>query len=83
MPQAACVVIDVGTAVSDFIDGEGVFHGGVIAPGAQMQPDALHERTTDSRSSTSACRKASPSAATPRRRCSVASPTGFGDSPGG
>jgi len=44
--KQACVVIDVGTAVTvDFVDGEGVFHGGVIAPGAQMQLDALHERT--------------------------------------
>jgi hypothetical protein len=27
------------------VDGEGVFHGGAIAPGAQMQLDALHART--------------------------------------
>jgi len=32
--QGACVVIDVGTAITvDFVDGEGVFHGGAIAPG--------------------------------------------------
>ena len=27
------------------VDGEGVFHGGAIAPGAQMQLDAMHART--------------------------------------
>ena len=44
--KQACVVVDVGTAVTvDFVDGEGTFHGGAIAPGAQMQLDALHERT--------------------------------------
>lgn len=44
--QQACIVIDAGTAVTaDFIDGEGTFHGGAIAPGLQMMLDALHERT--------------------------------------
>ena len=44
--QQACVVIDAGTAITvDFIDGEGTFHGGAIAPGLQMMLDALHERT--------------------------------------
>ena len=44
--KQACVVIDAGTAVTiDFVDGEGVFHGGVIAPGAQMQLDAMHSGT--------------------------------------
>lgn len=44
--QQACVVIDAGTAVTvDFIDGEGTFHGGAIAPGLQMMLDALHEKT--------------------------------------
>lgn len=44
--KQACVIVDAGTAVTvDFIDGEGVFHGGVIAPGAQMMLDALHEKT--------------------------------------
>ena len=42
----ACVVISAGTAVTvDFVDGEGTFHGGAIAPGLQMMRDALHERT--------------------------------------
>lgn len=44
--RQACVVIDAGTAITiDFVDGEGTFHGGAIAPGAQMQLDALHEWT--------------------------------------
>jgi len=44
--RSACVVVDAGTAITvDFIDGEGVFHGGAIAPGAAMQLAALHERT--------------------------------------
>jgi type III pantothenate kinase len=42
----ACVVIDAGTAVTvDFVDGEGVFHGGAIAPGVRMMLRALHEQT--------------------------------------
>ena len=33
--RQACIVIDAGTCITvDFIDGEGVFHGGAIAPGA-------------------------------------------------
>lgn len=44
--KQACVVIDAGTAVTiDFIDGEGTFHGGAIAPGLSMQLKALHEHT--------------------------------------
>jgi type III pantothenate kinase len=43
----ACVVIDAGTAVTvDFVDGQGVFHGGAIAAGLAMMLDALHERTS-------------------------------------
>ena len=39
----ACVVVDAGTAITcDFVDGEGVFHGGAIMPGGQMMLDALH-----------------------------------------
>jgi len=42
----ACVVVDAGTAITvDFVDGEGVFQGGVIAPGLGMMLAALHERT--------------------------------------
>ncbi len=44
--KQACIVIDAGTAVTvDFVDGEGTFHGGAIAPGARMQLKALHEHT--------------------------------------
>lgn len=45
--RQACVVIDAGTAITvDFIDGEGTFQGGAIAPGLKMMLDALHERTS-------------------------------------
>jgi len=45
--KEACIVIDVGTCVTvDFVDGEGTFHGGGIAPGAQMQLDAMHSGTS-------------------------------------
>jgi type III pantothenate kinase len=44
--QQACVVIDAGTAVTvDFVDGEGTFQGGVIAPGLTMMLASLHEKT--------------------------------------
>jgi len=44
--RQACIVIDAGTCITvDFIDGEGVFHGGAIAPGVRMQLKALHEHT--------------------------------------
>ncbi|MBT8487055.1 MAG: type III pantothenate kinase [Phycisphaerales bacterium] len=44
--EQACIVIDAGTAVTvDFVDGEGTFHGGAIAPGARMQLRAMHEHT--------------------------------------
>lgn len=45
--EQACVVIDAGTAVTvDFIDGQGVFQGGVIAPGLSMMLAAMHEHTS-------------------------------------
>lgn len=44
--KQACVIIDAGTAITvDFVDGEGTFHGGAIAPGARMMFRALHEQT--------------------------------------
>lgn len=44
--EQACVVIDAGTAVTvDFVDGEGTFQGGVIAPGLNMMLSAMHEKT--------------------------------------
>lgn len=42
----ACVVIDCGTAVTvDFVDGQGTFCGGAIAPGVRMMLGALHAGT--------------------------------------
>ena len=44
--KQAVVVIDAGTAITlNFIDGEGTFHGGAIAPGASLQLKAMHEHT--------------------------------------
>jgi len=44
--KQACVIVDAGTAITvDFVDGEGTFHGGAIAPGARMMLRALHEQT--------------------------------------
>lgn len=40
----ATVVVDAGTAVTvDFVDGQGAFCGGAIAPGLNMMLDALHD----------------------------------------
>jgi len=45
--KQACVVVDAGTAVTvDFIDGDGTFHGGAIAPGAHMQLEALSQHAS-------------------------------------
>lgn len=42
----AVVVVDAGTAITvDFVDGEGVFHGGAIAPGVTTALKALHSAT--------------------------------------
>jgi type III pantothenate kinase len=44
--KQACIVVDAGTAVTvDFVDGQGVFQGGAIAPGLSMMLWALHNRT--------------------------------------
>ncbi|MFN0134205.1 MAG: type III pantothenate kinase [Phycisphaerales bacterium] len=44
--KQACIVIDAGTAITvDFVDGQGVFQGGVIAPGLAMMLQSLHEGT--------------------------------------
>ncbi|MCC6660398.1 MAG: type III pantothenate kinase [Phycisphaerales bacterium] len=64
--QQACVVIDAGTAITvDFVDGEGVYHGGAIAPGVRMMLRSLHEHTA-----------ALPDVEFPRRRGGDASPFG-------
>jgi len=45
--KQACVVVDMGTAITaDFVDGEGVFHGGAIMAGVSMMLEALHDGTT-------------------------------------
>jgi len=44
--QQACVVVDLGTAITvDCVSAEGVFLGGAILPGMRMQARALHEGT--------------------------------------
>lgn len=44
--ESAVAVIDAGTAITvDFVDGEGTFHGGAIAPGVSMMLTAMHEHT--------------------------------------
>lgn len=44
--EQAVVIVDAGTAVTvDFVDGAGVFQGGMIAPGLNMMLRALHEQT--------------------------------------
>ena len=44
--KQACIIVDAGTCVTvDFVDGEGTFHGGAIAPGAAMQLKAMHDGT--------------------------------------
>lgn len=46
MVKQACVVVDAGSAITvDFVDGQGTFHGGAIAPGARMMLRALHQQT--------------------------------------
>lgn len=44
--QGSCVVVDFGTAVTiDLVDDDGVFLGGAIMPGVNLQLKALHEHT--------------------------------------
>jgi type III pantothenate kinase len=45
--EDACAVASFGTAVTiDLVDEDGVFLGGVIAPGVEMGADALHDSTS-------------------------------------
>ena len=45
--QRDCIVVDLGTATTfDCITADGVFLGGVIAPGVQMQAESLFRRTS-------------------------------------
>ena len=42
----SCLVLDLGTCLTaDFINGEGVFRGGLISPGLRMRFRAMHEQT--------------------------------------
>ena len=42
----SCIVADCGTAVTlDYLDGDGLHHGGVILPGDELLRDALRRRT--------------------------------------
>ena len=44
--RQACVIVDAGTAITvDFVDGAGTFHGGAIAPGANLMLDSLARGT--------------------------------------
>jgi type III pantothenate kinase len=44
--KKACIVIDIGTAVTiDFVNSRGEFEGGAIMPGPAMSLDALRSRT--------------------------------------
>ncbi|MBP1677433.1 MAG: putative transcriptional acitvator, Baf family [Bacteroidetes bacterium] len=46
-PNADLLVIDAGTAITyDFVDRNGVYHGGNIAPGIEMRLKALHNYTS-------------------------------------
>jgi type III pantothenate kinase len=45
-PSENCLVIDCGTCIKyDFIDQNNIYHGGNIAPGAQMRIQAMHHFT--------------------------------------
>lgn len=46
-PQKDILVIDAGSAITyDFLDAQGNYHGGNIAPGINMRLAALHEHTS-------------------------------------
>lgn len=75
----ACIVIDAGTAVTvDFVDGQGTFHGGAIAPGVHMMARALHQHTA-ALPLVELTRDALPKAATPEGGADSAHPP-FGKS---
>ena len=45
-PGEASLIIDAGTCITvDYLDAQGVYHGGAIMPGLTMQLQALHEHT--------------------------------------
>ena len=45
-PEENCLIIDAGTCITyDFIDAQGVYQGGSIAPGIRLRLRAMHEFT--------------------------------------
>ena len=45
-PNRDCLVIDTGTCINyEFLDAQGKYHGGSIAPGVQMRFEAMHTFT--------------------------------------
>lgn len=45
-PRKNCLVVDCGTCIKyDMLTGDGVYHGGNIAPGARMRIQAMHHFT--------------------------------------
>ncbi|MBO4586389.1 MAG: type III pantothenate kinase [Bacteroidales bacterium] len=45
-PGEPCLVIDAGTCITvDFVDADGIYHGGAIMPGLKMNLQALHTFT--------------------------------------
>ena len=46
LPGKNCLVVDCGTCIKyDMLTGDGVYHGGNIAPGARMRIQAMHHFT--------------------------------------
>ncbi|MBO7145815.1 MAG: type III pantothenate kinase [Salinivirgaceae bacterium] len=46
LPETNVLIIDMGTAITiDFIDNQGVYHGGIISPGATMRARAMNQFT--------------------------------------
>jgi len=46
LPETNVLIIDMGTATTiDFIDNQGVYHGGIISPGATMRARAMNQFT--------------------------------------
>lgn len=45
-PEKNCLVIDMGSCITfDFLDANGMYHGGAISPGMMMRFRAMHEYT--------------------------------------
>lgn len=47
-PGTNCLIIDIGTCITfDFLDGEGVYHGGAISPGVDIRFKSLNTFTAN------------------------------------